>query len=273
MKPLEALTCSFVLVLVALTNCAVAEQILVAPVVEYSSPSREESIAMQAAEHDPSLFNLKQLAQIRESHARGLLAASNDRSSTVNLAVRYAESAAALVPQEPRNWATLYQAYKAMSELSEDYFIASAMALEALENLVTLSPNDAGAHGLLGVELSGNEECDAALHHLEKSMLMSWDMVTPATIAAANYCYISSPRTSQGIRFYDTLIRKFPQYGFIKLSKAILLKQQRNWRRADLLLQQIIDDASVATPDKEYAKKLRNDFRAEMHVQKIEEQS
>ena len=195
----------------------------------------------------------KALAKIRFGHAVSLyklFEAKKDKAA-LELAVLYADSATTLDPGKQEHWILLGRLYLKLVE--SDYFLAGAMAIQAFEQAVVLQPKDPAARLLLGISLTFEKYWGEALGHFETAIKINPGLINPANIAIMNICYISAPQTKRGADFYKKILTKNPSLDYVRMSRAVLLKQYHNQSVANEELSRVIRRTGATDADRNYA--------------------
>lgn len=222
-------------------------------------PFPDELAAMKKAESMPSKANLEALSDIRYRHAIKLMQLSekNKDKNSLAHAVMYAESTTKLRPDSAKHWRLLGILYERMKNNQ----LAQVMAVEALKKAVKLNPMDFGSRLLLGYKYFSQERYSLALDQYEEVVNMDSLMIQPSIIASMCIAYIMDFQNNRGINFFKKTLDKNPDADSVRLAMAILLKQTKRINEAETELQKIIKSSRSSTFNRQYSKKLMQEWK------------
>jgi tetratricopeptide (TPR) repeat protein len=233
-------------------------------VKEGVDPFPEELLVMEKHRSAPSQQTVEELAALRYKIGNFLLHKKTEFSGeSLELALLYAESAATLVPTEASYWGLLWQAAEKMAS-EQNFYPAKIVALNAMEQVLALKPDDFSVHLAMATSLAGQQDWKGALHHFEKALELEPSVLSPALIQMMNTCYLAAPQTRRGIDLYLKHLTQTPQLDYLRFSTAILFKAQQNSMAAEKMVLEVIARPDSSQQNKDYAKKLLSFWNAEM---------
>lgn len=239
-------------------------QIKAGPVKAGIDPFPDELAAMEKLRNQPDRDRVNNLAAVRNRIAHHLMTAETKFSGEgLELAMLYAESATQLSPNEAKYWGTLWQAADTMYRQT-NFFPASLVAENAIENVVRLKPDDFSAHLSLAKTLLADESWKEALDHFETALKLEPTALSPALINMMNICYLAAPQTQRGVNLYQDLLTKHPKLDYLRFSAAILYKHQQNSMAAEQMVLAVIKRPDVSSENKEYGQRLLQFWNEEM---------
>jgi len=206
----------------------------------------------------PTAATRNALARIRFDHAVRLAEAS-ERSldeDGLSAAIQYAESAAALAPDNVACWLLVGRLYTRI----DDNPLADERAEEALTTALRLQPGSLAARQTLASLYFKGGSFDRAAGELERLVTADPPGVPADLVSMLAWSYINDFQADRGIAFLRGVIAKQPRAERLRIGLAALLDEQGDRAGARKELDTLVGDGAVSAATREYARALLADW-------------
>ena len=198
------------------------------------------------------------LARVRFDHALRLTATAEKQldEQTFSTALAYAESAAALAPDNHAAWLLLGRLYASI----EDNPVSADLAEQALMAALELKPGLAEARVALAQLYFRRGSYDRALGELEPAVTARPALSTPEVVSMMGWSYIYDFQLDRGITFFRGLSGRNPKAEPLTIGLAVLLHENGANADATRALSALANDTRTTSPTRDYAKALLADW-------------
>ena len=198
------------------------------------------------------------LGRVRLEHALRLAASAEKQldEQTFAAALAYAESAAALAPDNHATWLLLGRLYASI----EGNPVAADEAEQALMAALELRPGHSQARLALAQLYFRRGSFDRALNELEPAVAATPALATPEVVSMMGWAYINDFQLDRGIRFFRDLSGKQPKIEPLAIGLAVLLHENGARADAERALNTLAGNASATVASRDYAKALLADW-------------
>jgi len=217
-----------------------------------------EAKVLAAFRASPTPATREALARVRFEHALRLTATAEKQldEHVFSTALAYAESAAALAPDNVAAWLLLGRLYASL----EDNPVAATLAEQALMAALELKPSLAPARLALAQLYFRRGSYDRALGELEPAVAASPALAAPEIVSMMGWAYVNDFQLDRGIRFFRGLSDKNPKAEPLAIGLAVLLHENGARADAERALSTLANNSSATAATRDYAKALLADW-------------